>query len=90
MKESEGLKASDLLVTFVVRRVLPLQRRPHMISQMSGHRDPCQTCTKEMPTTAVALLVNEIVDLKLDEVRWRFGKWLYSCADPPPPPMVIS
>ena len=88
MPEAEGLKASDLLVAFVVRRILPLQRRPHMMSQMRGHRDPCQTCTKEMSTAEVALLVNKIVDLKLDEGRWRFGKRPYSRANPPP--MVSS
>ena len=53
-----------------------------MISQMSGHRDPCRMCTKEMPTAEVALLVNEIVDLKLEEEEWRFGKRPYSRADP--------
>ena len=40
LTEAEGLKASDLLVAFVERRVLPLQGRPHLICRMSGHRDP--------------------------------------------------
>ena len=88
MKESEGLKASDLLVAFVVHRVLLLQGRPHIISQMSGHRDPCRMCTKEMPTAEVAYLVNEIANLKLEPEEWRFGKRSYSRADPPP--MVSS
>ena len=66
MMESEGLKAPDLLLAFVVRRVLLLQGRPHIISQMSGHRDPCRICTKEMPTAEVAYLVNEIDNLKLE------------------------
>ena len=82
MKESEGLKAADLLLAFVVRRVLPLQGRPHIISQMSGHHDPCQMCTKEMPTAEVAYLVNEIVNLKLKPEGWRFGKRPYSRANP--------
>ena len=76
-----------MLLAFVVRRVLPLQGRPHIISQMSGHRDPCRMCTKEMPTAEVAYLVNEIVNLKLEPEGWQFGKRPYSRADPPP---VIS
>ena len=42
LTEAEGLKASDLLVAFLTRRVLPLQGRPHLISRMSGHHDPCR------------------------------------------------
>ena len=42
MTKSEGLKGSDLLAAYVARRVLPLQARPHIISSMSGHRDPCR------------------------------------------------
>ena len=83
LTEAEGLKASDLLVAFVERRVLPLQGQPHLINRMSGHRDPCRLSTKEMLASEVANLVNEISDLKL-EGSWRFGKQPYSRADPPP------
>ena len=83
LTNTEGLKASDLLVAFVVRWVLPLQGRPHLISWMSGHRDPCRLSTKEMPAAEVANLVNEISGLKL-EGSWSFGKRPYSRADPPP------
>ncbi|KAE8813176.1 hypothetical protein D1007_09683 [Hordeum vulgare] len=41
-----GLLGRDLLATMVPRRVLPLQRWPHPISQMGGRRDPCQLSTK--------------------------------------------
>ena len=44
--------------------------------------------TKEMPTAEVAYLVNEIANLNLEPEEWRFGKWPYSRADPPP--MVSS
>ena len=79
----EGLKASDLLVAFVERRVLPLQGRPHLICRMSGHRDPSRMCTRDMPTAQVAPMVNEISDLKLSEGSWRFGKRPYSRRRPP-------
>ena len=72
-----------MLVAFVEHRVLLLQCRPHLISQMSGHRDPCRLRTKEMPAAEIANLVNEISGLKL-EGSWSFGKRPYSRADPPP------
>ena len=76
--------ASDLLIAFVERRVLPLQGRPHPIFRMCGHYDPCWLCTKEMPTAEVARMVNEISDLKVSEGdRW-FGKRPYCRNDPPP------
>ena len=83
LTNTDGLKAADLLVAFVARRVLPLQGRPHLISRMSGHRDPCRLSTKEMPAAEVTNLVNEISGLKL-EGSWSFGKRPYSRADPPP------
>ena len=39
MKEPEGLIGTDLITAFIVRRVLPLQRRSHLIGQMAGPRD---------------------------------------------------
>ena len=74
LQESEGLVASDLLIAFVERRVLPLQSRPHLIFRMSMHRDPSRLCTKQMPTAEVACMVNEISDLKVLEVEWRYRK----------------
>ena len=84
LQESEGLVASDLLVAFVERRVLPLQSRPHPIFRMGGHRDPCRLCTKGMPPAEVSRMVNEISDLKMSEKEWRFGKRPYSRHNPPP------
>ena len=57
--------ASDLLIAFIERRVLPLQGRPHMICRMSGHHDPSRMCTKDMPTAEVGRMVNEITELKV-------------------------
>ena len=54
----EGLKASDLLTAFVERQVLPLQARPHLISDMSGCRDPCRMSTRVLPDTEMVRLVN--------------------------------
>ena len=68
MIQSEGLTGSDLLAAFVVRRVLPLQGRPHLISQMSGQLDPSRMCTKEMPHDEVAHMVNYLANCKLRRV----------------------
>ena len=84
MMESEGIKASDLLTAFVARRVLPLQARPHLISNMSGRRDPCRMCTKELPDVEVVRLVNFFSNCKSSNTEWRFGKEPYSRANPPP------
>ena len=40
------LLGRDLLATMVVCRILPLQRRPHLVCQMSGRLDPCRLSTK--------------------------------------------
>ena len=88
LTEAKGLVASDLLVAFVERQVLPLQSRPHLICRMSEHRDPSQTCMRAKPSAEVSQLVNEITDLKLSEGSWQFGKRPYS--RPHPPPAVSS
>ena len=36
MKEREGLTSTDLIVTFIKRRVLPLLQCTHIISLMTG------------------------------------------------------
>ena len=84
MMVSEGLNASDLLTAFVARRVLPLQARPHIISRMSGLRDPCRMSTKDMPDMKIVQLVNYFSNYKLSEKEWWFGKPPYSRAHPPP------
>ena len=63
----EGLKASDLLATFAERRVLPLQARPHTISNMSGRRDPCRMSTKDLSTIEVVRHVNYFSNSKLSK-----------------------
>ena len=84
MTKSEGLRASDLLAAFVERRVLPLQARPHIISNMSRRWDPCRMCTKVLPDMEVVRLVNFFSDCKLSEMDWWFGKEPYIRANPPP------
>ena len=83
MIQSEGLTGSDQQATFVMRRVLSLQSRPHLICQMSGQLDPSRMCTKDMPPDEVAHMVNYLANCKLS-AEWQFGKEPYSRAHPPP------
>ena len=83
MTQSEGLSGPDLLATFVTRRVLPLQSRPHLIFQMSSQLDPSRMCTKDMPHDEVAYMVNYLANCKLS-AEWQFGKEPYCRAHPLP------
>ncbi|KAE8796334.1 hypothetical protein D1007_28709 [Hordeum vulgare] len=48
--EKGGLLGRDLLTTMVTRRILPLQRRPHLVCQMSGRHDPCRMLLLQQKT----------------------------------------
>ena len=65
--EKSGLLGRDLLTTMVTRRILPLQRRPHLVCQMSGWYDPCRASTKSFIASAVARDVNEISTAHMDD-----------------------
>ncbi|KAE8810223.1 hypothetical protein D1007_13110 [Hordeum vulgare] len=49
--EKSGLLGRDLLTTMVTRRILPLQRQPHLVYQMSCRHDPCRLSTKRFTPT---------------------------------------
>ncbi|KAE8789888.1 hypothetical protein D1007_35851 [Hordeum vulgare] len=84
LRES-GLLGHDLLATMVVRRILPLQRRPHLVCQMSGRLDPCQLSIKRFIPGAVARRVNLISTARMDEGGdWTWGMSPFNRAHPPP------
>ena len=83
--EKSGLLGRDLLATMVVRRILPLQRRPHLVCQMSGRLDPCRLSTKRFTPGAVARRVNLISIARMDDRgEWTWGMSPFSRAHPPP------
>src|SRR4051812_11384372 len=45
---ADGMQPYDLVASWLDVRVLPLQRRVHIICDMSGNRDPTRICTKKM------------------------------------------
>ncbi|KAE8794970.1 hypothetical protein D1007_30168 [Hordeum vulgare] len=75
LRES-GLLGRDLLAAMVVRRILPLQRRPHLVCQMSGRLDPCRLSIKRLTSGAVARRVNLISTARMDEG----GEWTWGMA----------
>ncbi|KAE8788170.1 hypothetical protein D1007_37868 [Hordeum vulgare] len=80
-----GLLGRDLLATMVVRRILPLQRRPHLVYHMSGRLDPCRLSTKRFTPGAVARRVNLISTARMDEGgEWTWGMSPFNRAHPPP------
>ncbi|KAE8805969.1 hypothetical protein D1007_17880 [Hordeum vulgare] len=84
LRES-GLLGRDLLATMVVRRILPLQRRPHLVCQMSGRLDPCRLSIKRFTPGAVARRVNLISTARMHEGgEWTWGMSPFNRAHPPP------
>ncbi|KAE8808723.1 hypothetical protein D1007_14806 [Hordeum vulgare] len=83
--EKGGLLGRDLLTTMVTRRIPPLQRRPHLVCQMSGRYDPCRTSTKRFTPSAVARGVNLISTARMDDNgSWTWGMIPYNRSRPPP------
>ncbi|KAE8781762.1 hypothetical protein D1007_44962 [Hordeum vulgare] len=83
--EKSGLLGRDLLTTMVVRRILPLQRRPHLVCQMGGRHDPCRLSTKRFTPGAVVQRVNLISIARMDDRgEWTWGMSPFSRAHPPP------
>ena len=85
----DGLEAADLVATFIVRRVLPLQRRAHRICDMSGHRDSTRTSTEKLDRETLRTRVRAITDLKVDE-KWWFGMHAYTRDSRPPQVTPLS
>ena len=71
------------MATWILRRVLPLQRRAHRICDMGGHRDRSRTCTVQLERDEVRNRVCAITELKIDE-KWWFGMMAFTRNDSPP------
>ncbi|KAE8777801.1 hypothetical protein D1007_49387 [Hordeum vulgare] len=67
------------------KRILPLQRRPHLVCQMSGRYDPCRTSAKSFIASAVARGVNQISTARMDDGgNWEWGLAPYDRSRLPP------
>ncbi|KAE8775138.1 hypothetical protein D1007_52394 [Hordeum vulgare] len=83
--EKSGLLSRGLLTTMVTRQIMPLQRRPHLVCQMSGRHDPCRMSTKRFTPNAVARRVNLISTARMDDSgNWSWGMTPFNRSRPPP------
>jgi hypothetical protein len=72
LQKEGGLKPHDLLLTFLVARVSPLQRRSHKMCFLGSARDPTRHSSKELSATEVARKANRVADVKL-RASWKWG-----------------
>ncbi|KAE8798614.1 hypothetical protein D1007_26099 [Hordeum vulgare] len=88
--ENGGLLGHDLLTSMVTRRILPLQRRLHLVCQMSCRHDPCRTSTKRFTPSAMVRGVNLISTAHIDDSgNWSWGMTPYNGSRPPPVVSVL-
>jgi hypothetical protein len=71
MQKDGGLKPHDLLLAFLVARVLALQCRSHKMCFLGSARDPTRHSSKELLAIKVVRKVNRIANVKL----WALWKW---------------
>ncbi|KAM0890762.1 hypothetical protein ACQ4PT_026848 [Festuca glaucescens] len=83
-KEETNLRSDDIIRLFLSRRVLPLQRRAHKMSQMSGRRDPTRITTHSLSPKDLVLKAKQICRNTL-RPDGKYGLKPYSRSDPPPP-----
>ncbi|KAK1620888.1 hypothetical protein QYE76_026405 [Lolium multiflorum] len=82
-KEETNLSAKDLVMAFLSRRVLPLQRRAHKICQMSGRMDPTRITTYRLSAPDLVLKARKICQNPL-RPSGKFGLAPYCRSNPPP------
>jgi hypothetical protein len=83
-KEETNLCADDVIWLFLSRRVLPLQRRAHKMSQMSGLREPIRITTYSLSLADLILKAKQIYR-NTSRASGKYGLKPYSRSDPPPP-----
>ncbi|KAK1631594.1 hypothetical protein QYE76_005909 [Lolium multiflorum] len=83
-REETNLCADDIIRLFLSRRVLPLQRRTHKMSQISGLRDSTRITTFSLRPGDLVLKAKQICRNTL-RADGKYGLKPYSRSDPPPP-----
>jgi hypothetical protein len=83
-KEGTNLSADDLVMAFLSRRVLPLQRRAHKICQMSGRMDPTRITTHSLSPSDLVLKAKQICQNTL-KPSGNYGLLPYSRSNSHPP-----
>jgi hypothetical protein len=72
LQKDGGLRPPDLLLTFLVARVSPLQRHSHKMCFLGSARDPTRHSSRTLSATEEAQKANRIADVKL-QALWKWG-----------------
>jgi hypothetical protein len=82
-KKETNLCADDLVMLFLSRRVLPIQRHAHQLSQMSGRMDPTRITTHSLSAPDLVLKAKQICQNTL-KPSGKYGLLPYSHSNSPP------
>ncbi|KAK1668996.1 hypothetical protein QYE76_057155 [Lolium multiflorum] len=82
LKKDTYISSDDIIRTFISRRVLPLQRRAHKISEMYDPRDPTKITGLPLSKEDIVLKARQIcqTDMPMD---WEWGFVPLSSTNPP-------
>ncbi|KAK1650548.1 hypothetical protein QYE76_068353 [Lolium multiflorum] len=81
MKDTD-LCSDDIIRTFISRRVLPLKRRAHKMSEMYGPGDPTKITGLPLSKKDVVLKARQICQTSMPE-DWEWGLRPFSSTNPP-------
>jgi hypothetical protein len=84
LKRDTNLCTYDIVCTFILLRVLPLQRRAHKICQMTGRFDHTRITTFRLSKADVAAKAKQISKTKM-LAKWDWGLEPHSRGCPPAP-----
>nr|XP_051207449.1 formin-like protein 16 [Lolium perenne] len=82
LRKDTNICSDDIIRTFISRRVLPLQRRAHKISEMYSPRDPTKITGLPLSKEDIVLKARQIwqTDMPMD---WEWGFLPLSSTNPP-------
>lgn len=80
--KSTGICSDDIIRAFISRRVLPLQRRVHKMSEMYGPGDPTKITGIALSKKDIVLKAGQICQTAMPE-DWEWGLWPLSSTNPP-------
>ncbi|KAK1607187.1 hypothetical protein QYE76_030860 [Lolium multiflorum] len=81
MKDT-GICSDDIIRTFISRRVLPLKRRAHRMSEMYGPGDPTKITGLPLSKKDVVLKAKQICQTAM-RFNWKWGLLPFSTTNPP-------
>ena len=74
-----GLTSRDLTLSWLARRVYPLQDRAHKMCFYSGLRDPTRACAEAWESGELRRWAGQVITDAIER-KWQFGVEPFSCA----------